>query len=204
MKRPFNVFATVLLLAAAALAQDAPKPKFSAFGGAPDERACSRVAYANNEKKTFGQQFSIDYGTPAWKKNYEDPANFDTMTKGKVWRFGSNFWTRLDTNIPLKIAGKDVPAGTWYLGLRRSSDGAQWSLAFIDPVKVRSASLDAFAIAKAPIEFEAPLTIEKATELKEKLTVTLTPQKDDVKNVTMRISWGQLQLSAPIVAKLEG
>ena len=204
MKRLFSVFATVLLLALATQAQEAPKQKFQAFGGTPDDRASTRVGYANTEKKTFGQQFAIDYGRPVWKKEYENAATFDTMTKGKVWRFGSNFWTTLDTNVPLKIAGRDVPVGTWYLGLRRSEDGAQWSLVFIDPAKVRGVTLDAFAINKAPIEFEAPLTTEKATELKEKLTVTLTPQKDDVKNVTMRISWGQLQLSAPIVAKLEG
>lgn len=203
MKKLFSFFATALLLAVAAQAQEV-KQKFSAFGGGPDERACARVGYANTEKKTFGQQFAIDYGTPAWKKEYEDAAKFDVMTKGKVWRFGSNFWTRLDTNVPLRIAGKDVPVGTWYLGLRRSEDGARWSIAFIDPAKVRGMTLDAFAINKAPIEFEAPLTIEKATELKGKLTVTLTPQKEDVTNVTMRISWGQLQLSAPIVARLEG
>ena len=203
MRKTLTVFAFVLLLAAIGWAQET-KQKFSAFGGTPDERASVRVGYANNEKKTFGQQFAFDYGTPAWKKDYEDPAKFDLMTKGKVWRFGSNFWSRLDTNVPLKIGGKDIPVGSWYLGLRRSQDGAQWSLAFIDPAKVRGITLDAFAINKATIEFEAPLTTEKATELKDKLTVTLTPQKDNVKNVTLRISWGQLQLSAPVEAKLEG
>ena len=202
MRKVFSVFALVLMLATTQWAQE-PKSKFSAFGGTPDERACARVAYANNETKSFGQQFAIDYGTPAWKKDYEDAAKFDTMTKGKLWRFGSNFWTRLDTNIPLKIGGKDVPVGTYYLGLHRSADGATWSLAFIDPAKTRGITLDAFAINKATVAFEAPLVTEKATEMKEKLTVTFTPQKDNVKNVAMRISWGQLQLSATVEAKLE-
>jgi hypothetical protein len=150
MRRIFFVTALVLFATAAGFAQET-KQKFQAFGGGADERACARVGYANTEKKTFGQQFAIDYGTPAWKKDYEDAAKFDVMTKGKVWRFGSNFWTRLDTNIPLKIAGRDVPVGTWYLGLRRSQDGAQWSIAFIDPEKVGGMTLDAFAINKAPI-----------------------------------------------------
>jgi hypothetical protein len=203
MKRVFNVFAALLLLAAASQAQEV-KQRYRAFGGTPDERASVRVAYADTQKKSFGQQFAFDYGTPAWKKDYEDPAKFDAMTKGKVWRFGSNFWTTLDTNIPIKIGGKAVPVGVWYVGLRRSQDGVQWSMVFIDPAKVRSATVDAFSIAQAPIEFEAPLVTEKATELKEKLTVMLTPQTDNVKKVTLRISWGQLQLSAPIEAGLEG
>jgi Protein of unknown function (DUF2911) len=205
MKKMFSVFASVLLLAIAAQAQDAkPQQRYRAFGGTPDERASVRIAYSDAEKKSFGQQFAFDYGTPAWKKDYEDAAKFDAMTRGKVWRFGSNFWTTLDTNIPIKIAGKAVPVGMWYVGLKRSQDGAQWSMVFIDPAKVRSATVDAFAIAKAPIEFEAPLVTEKATDAKDKLVITLTPQTDNPKKVTMRISWGQLQLSAPIEAGLEG
>jgi DUF2911 family protein len=63
-------------------------------------------------------------------KEYEDPVKFDGMTKGKTWRLGKDFWTVLDTNVPLKIAGKEVAAGTYYLGLFRSADGSAWSLAF--------------------------------------------------------------------------
>ena len=51
-----------------------------------------------------------------WKKDYEDPAKFDAMTKGKVWRMGSNHWTALDTSLPLKISGRSVPAGSYFLG----------------------------------------------------------------------------------------
>lgn len=202
IRKVFSVFTFVLFISATIQAQN-PKPRYSVFGGTPDERACVRVEFMDNEKKVL-QQFAIDYGTPVWKKEYEDAAKFDAMTKGKVWRFGSNFWTRLDTNLPLKIAGKSVPIGIWYLGLRRSQDGAQWSMVFIHPAKARSASMDAFFINEAPIEMEVPLTFDKATEIKEKLTVMLTPQKDSVKNLTLRISWGQLQLRAPVEVSLEG
>ena len=201
MKKAFSVLTLFFLLMAGAQAQE-PKPRYSVFGGKPDERACTRIEFFDNEKKIV-KQFAIDYGTPVWKKEYENAAAFDAMTKGKIWRFGSNFWTRLETPLPLKVAGKSVAPGLWYLGLRRSQDGAQWSLVFINPAKTRAAAIhDAFRINEAPVEIEAPLTLEKATEIKEKHAVFLTASKEDVKNITVRIAWGQLQLSVPIEVDL--
>ena len=75
------------------------------FGGQPDERASTRLLYETD--RAIGE-FAIDYGRPAWKKEYEDPATFDKMTRGKVWRLGKDFWTTLDTSLPLRIAGREV------------------------------------------------------------------------------------------------
>ncbi len=202
MKRTvLTIFALIIFLPGTFLAQDA-KPRYSVFGGKPDERACVRIEFFDNVKKII-QQVAIDYGTPAWKKEYEDPKIFDTMTKGKIWRMGSNFWSRLENYVPIKIAGKRVTPGVWYVGLRRSPDGNEWSMVFIDPTKARAASIyDAFRINDAPVEISAPLIIEKATEIKEKLTVTITPQKEEVNNATVRIAWGKLQLSTPIEVEL--
>lgn len=192
-------FALSVLGAPAALAQQAPKGPISAFGGSkPEERGGTRVLFWHNEKNVPLGQLSIDYGRPVWKKEYENQAAFDGFTKGKVWRFGANFWTTLDTALPLKIAGKDVAPGLYYLGLHRSADGATWSLAFIDPVKARKGGMDAFMIAKAPVEFQIPITMEKAAEANDRLSVVLIPSKESPKDVTLRIQWGTLQLSAPI------
>ena len=133
-----------------------------------------------------------------WKSIYEDPAKFDQMTKGKTWRMGSNFWTTLDTCLPLKISGKDVPPGYYYLGLHRSEDGSKWSLAFIDPAKVRAAHLDAFNIDRAPVAFEAPMSVANATTKPEKLTIELSYPQDNIRKVTLRVAWGTLALTAPI------
>lgn len=201
MKYARLTFAMMLCLATVAQAQDA-KSKLSVFGGEQAERSSVRLGYWDPEKKAVVGEFVINYGRPAWKKEYENAAAFDLMTKGKVWRLGSNYFTVLDTNLPLKIAGKDVPVGMYYLGLHRSEDGGTWSLAFIDPVKARTARLDAFAITQAPVEFRIPMTLEKATETKDKLTIALTSQKENMKSASLRISWGQLQLSAPIEVSL--
>jgi len=157
MKICTTLTVAALLLTATAPAQQA-KPTIVAEGGGPDDYASARVLYWNEKTDSAAGQFAINYGRPVWKKVYEDPAKFDALTKGKVWRMGSNFWTSLETQVPLSIGGKDIPVGYYYLGMHRSADGSQWSLAFIDPGEVRHAHLDAFQIQKAKVKFEAPLS----------------------------------------------
>lgn len=193
----------MLCLGASICAQE-KKPAVVAFSEpAMGEVGTTRVLYWNQEKNEAAGELTINFGRPAWKKEYENQALFGLATKGKVWRLGKDYWTMLDTNVPLKIAGKEVPVGLWYLGLHRSEDGASWSLAFIDPLKARRIRLDPFAINKAPVEFKIPMTTENVGEMNEKLTITLSPQKENIKNVTLRISWGKLQLMAPVEVFLE-
>jgi hypothetical protein len=111
---------------------------------------------------------------------------------------GSNFWSILDTQLPLSIGGKKVPIGFYYLGLHRSEEGSEWSLVFIDAGRVRKGRLDPFQIEKAPVEFEAVMSIAERGLQAEKLTITLSHSKGNIKHVMMRIAWGNLELSAPI------
>jgi len=192
-------FAIVMCFSSALFAQDnKTRPKIVSFGSDSPERGTTRVGYWSNEKNMGAGQFAIDYGRPVWRKEYEDTAKFDAMTRGKVYRLGSNFWTTLDTDMPLTIAGKAIPAGSWYLGLHRSDDGATWSVVFIDPAKARAAHIDASEIERAPIAYKAPMTTEQATETKDKLTIDLIFQKGNLTDVTLKIAWGKIQLSAPI------
>ncbi len=201
MKIHAMLTAAVILLATGTQAQQA-KPTIVAEGGGPDDYASARVLYWNQKADAAAGQFAINYGRPVWKQVYEDPAKFDALTKGKVWRMGSNFWTSLETQVPLSIGGKSVPAGYYYLGMRRSADGSQWSLAFIDPAEVRRTHLDAFEIQKAHVKFEAPMSLTKADSKPERLTITFSYPKDDVKNVTLRVAWGNLVLTAPVKVTL--
>ena len=174
------------------------KPAIVAEGGQPDDRASARVLYWNTRKNASAGQVAIDYGRPVWKSAYEDPAAFDAMTRGKTWRMGSNFWTVLDTCLPLKISGRSVPVGYYYLGLHRSADGSQWSLAFIDPAKVRAARTDAFEVAKAPVLFEVPMSTATSTGKPAKLTIELSYSSDDIHKVRLKVAWGTLALTAPV------
>lgn len=198
MKTRMWLTAVGMLVAVCAQAQQA-KPVIIAEGGSkPDDRGSARLLYWNTKVNAAAGQVAINYGRPVWKKAYEDKAAFDKMTNGQVWRMGSNFWTTLVTDLPINISGKEVSPGAYYLGLNRSTDGAQWSLAFIDPAGAMAAHLDAFDIRKAKVDFLTPMTTEKAGETADKLTITLTHPKEDIKNVTLKVAWGNLALSAPI------
>jgi len=197
MKRHIMLAGVVVLFTLMAKAQQ--KPTLVAEGGTPDDRASARVLYWNAKTDSAAGQLAIDYGRPVWKKEYNDTARFDAMTRGKVWRMGSNYWTILDTNLPLSIGGKTVPVGLYYLGLHRSDNGSEWSLAFIDPARVRKMHLDAFQIERAPVEFQAQMSnVAKVDNPAEKLTITFSYPKDKIKHVTMRVVWGNLVLSTPI------
>jgi hypothetical protein len=203
MKRSCVTLVTILCLLVASQAQE-KKPATVAFSEpALGERGTTRILYWDQAKNTAVGELTINFGRPVWKKEYEDPAAFGLATKGKVWRLGDNYWTVLDTNVPLKIAGRDVPVGLWYLGLYRAADGSTWSLAFIDPARARKIRLDPFAINDAPVEFKAPMASADAAALTEKLTISLTPQKEDIRNVTLKISWGRMQLTAPVQVSLD-
>jgi Protein of unknown function (DUF2911) len=190
----------LMLLAASSFGaqQTAQQNKVIIGGGNPNDRASTRLLYFTFEGGALGQ-FAFNYGRPVWKSEYDDPAKFDALTKGKVWRMGSNFWSNLYTDLPLTISGKDVVPGFYLLGLQRSADGSSWSLAFIDPVNARKHHFDALFMDGVPVEFTAPMHLEPpSTEAVEKLTLTLTHPKDDLYNATLTLAWGHVVLTAPI------
>jgi Protein of unknown function (DUF2911) len=194
----FGIAVTMFLVSGIYGQETKPRPKIIAFGSDSPERGTTRVGYWNNEKNMGAGQFAIDYGRPVWRKEYDDTANFDKATKGKVYRLGSNFWTTLDSDMPLTIAGKAIPAGMWYLGLHRSEDGATWTLVFIDPTTARAGHIDASEIERAAIVHKVPMTLAQTAESKDKLTIDLVIQKGNLKDVTLKIAWGKIELTAPI------
>ena len=209
MKRTSLVLTFILLAGIPLSAQQSPGEQgdLVAVGrGRVDERASARVLYSYRSRSReeiasngFLGELAIDYGRPVWKAEYADPATFDRMTQGQVWRMGDNFWTVLDTNRPVKISGREIAVGAYYLGLHRSEDGSTWSLAFIDPVKARSDQIDPLVIRKAPIDFMIPMAFSRAEEPVEKLTITLEYQRGgEPLDVTLRVVWGILQLTAPV------
>jgi len=205
MKPTISLAIAALILLCAATVNAQPSRPTMALHEEPllGERGLSRVLYWNDQTDSPIAAVSVDFGRPNWNRQLDDPARFDALTKGRVWRLGNDYWTTLDSNVPIKIAGREIPVGLWYLGLHRSDDGSSWSLAFIDPVKARKSRLDPHAMNTAPVEFRVPLTIEQSSSFAEKLTLVLAADKANIKNVAFRISWGKLQLMAPMQVLLE-
>ena len=160
-----------------------------------DERTSTRILYWNIEAEKPEGELAVEYGRAAWKKDYDDPAHFDKMTLGKAWGLGEDPWTTLDMNVPLRIGGKDIPAGQYYLGLYRSAGGGTWSLKFLDPAKVPQGRLDGLEINEAAVEATIPINLEESGQVNELLTITLCHQRESLSNVTLKVMWGRLQLS---------
>jgi hypothetical protein len=202
MKIRFLMAFALLLGATVAAGQQPAKPQFVAEDGAAEDRGGARVLYWDTKLDTSAGQFAIEYGRPEWKKEYEDPAKFDAMTKGKAWRMGKNFFTLLDTSLPLTISGKTVAPGYYYLGLRRSADGANWSLAFFDPAPLRAARSDGFLINKDKVAFEVPVKVEPSKEIAGRLAIALMYEEKAPTHVTFKLAWGNFTATAPIEVSL--
>ena len=195
MKKHICVLALLTLVVPILYAQEA---SLVALGGRVDQRGASRVLYRNTSTNNFIGGLVVTYGQPEWKAEYEELGLFDKMTKGQVWRMGSNFWSVLDTNVPLKIGDRDISVGSYYLGIHRSQDGADWSLAFMNPDAIREAKLDASEIAKATIDFTVPMQFSATSEVVENLVVALEYPKENPTDVTLKVAWGSLQLETSI------
>jgi hypothetical protein len=204
MKQTLSVLGLVLCAAVVLNGQNRLSNVMVESEPALGERGLTRILYLNAQQTAPAASVSIDFGRPFWNRQLDNPAAFDQLTRGKVWRLGSDYWTILDTNLPLTIAGRDIPVGLWYLGLHRSDDGATWSLAFMDPVKVRKGRMDGHWMDAVPVEFKVPLTVEPATaSITERLTITLLAQPDSMRNLNLRIAWGRLHLATSVRAVLE-
>jgi hypothetical protein len=164
------------------------------------ERQSTRILYfVDSTPPESPGQIAIDYGQPVWKPEYEE--EFDELTLGKKWRFGNNFWTSLDTNVPFTIGDVEVSPGYYYLILERSQS-AQWYLVFLDPKAVGEARLDAFYVDEAPEGFRARLSQTSDEEPAERLTVKLIAVENDLGKARLEIRWGPHLLTADIDVKI--
>lgn len=142
-------------------------------------------------------QLAIDYGTPVYKPAYKQ---FMTTPSGRRWRFGQNFWTRLDTNIDLTLGGVKVPAGYWYLMLEHDAKKGLMLVA-LDPKKARSGLLDAWHApkTKAHAGIEIPLAHRETKQGARRLSIELAVDRAKEDTGTLTIRFGPHVLTAPLV-----
>lgn len=145
-------------------------------------------------------QFSVDYGPVTWKDEY---AKFVAkhQEQSPRWRFGQDFWTTFDTNLPLEIGGTTLQPGAYYLTLE-VKDG-KFVVAFNDPAAIRKQQLDAFRAEKTsggiPVVFAHTETKEPAA----KLTFLAERAPDDATKGVLKVRFGPHELSAAFALRLE-
>ena len=130
--------------------------------------------------------FTVDYGRPLLRGR--------TLLGGLipydyVWRTGANAATQFTTSVPIRIAGMQVPAGTYTLFTAPHTSGVdlivnkqtgEWGTEY-------NRSLDLG---------RARLSSEVATSPVEEFTISIKPT--DKRHGTLVLEWGSLKWSAPI------
>jgi hypothetical protein len=200
----FSTILSITAWSAAALlgSQDDP---IQVFGdGEPTPRSSTRVFYWDGAKSAPAGQVSVDYAGAAWKDEWNDAAEFQTVVAGKTSRLGKDSWTRLDTHLPLKAGDRSIAVGEYFLAATCSEDGKAWGLAFIDPAKARAAKLDAFQSDLAPVAFTVPLERSDAEESVATQQMMLTTHANHHEMITFEIHWGKHVWKTQFEADLGG
>ena len=198
----FSLLASLLLFFNSMAA--AQQGQYWIYGQNVEDRASTRIGYWHKNVNAGLGEVVVSYGRPAWKKDYEK--KLDEMTKGKIWRMGSNYWSLLDSTLPVRLSGVRIDPGLYFLAVRRSQDGTKWELLFIDHEKSRQKGLDAYDVGtrpdEIPILFTAPLTFEKRKTVEEQLTVLLSLNQGSETEGLMELTWGDFALTAPVSVEL--
>jgi hypothetical protein len=161
------------------------------FGG-DGERKTSSVFFFDKAENKLAGRFEFTYGSPAWKAEH-------AKATGSM-RLGKDGWATLDNSVPLTIGGVDVPAGHWYLGLRRDED--KYFLMVMKAATLRNKLVPPWETAKVRARINAPLKHEKSESSRSEMLIQAKPGKQDPTKGTFRIVWGNNTLSASLVAHL--
>lgn len=172
-----------------------PKPTEPTPYDEGSERGSARVFYWF--AGSSAGQVEITYGRPDWKPEYDA---FLSRPGGQRWRFGENFWTTLDTNLPLTIAGVDLAIGQYYLVLHNDAEHGVHLLA-LDPQTVRQRRLDAYEAGKTAGGIAIPLQHQEGGPVSQRLTIDLRVDRAEKHRAELIVRFGRHTLSAPVGMK---
>jgi tetratricopeptide (TPR) repeat protein len=146
-------------------------------------------------------QVHVDYGTLAWRAEFAGAIESERF-QGVRWRLGKNFWTSLDTNVPLTIGGVEIEPGLYYLSLMRKKDGG-FELGLHDPAKVREAKADAFQLTFGSLQPEHHVAMkhEELEEVAEELTLSIQYEKDP-KHAEFFVDFGPHRVSCALDVRI--
>lgn len=138
----------------------------------------------------------LEWGPVAWKDEYAVAIDSGKLD-GRRWRMGADFWTTIDTNVPLTFGDKTLAPGMYYLTMERR-DGKTF-LQFHDPVKARTQRIDPFVVQdflSQPVEVE--MTLTKGDTIASQLALELTSRaaKSDEPNAGISVSFGPYHAEA--------
>ncbi len=146
-------------------------------------------------------QIAIDFSPVPWNDQYEEVLTSGKQ-RGKKWRFGADFWTRLDTSFDLTFGSVNVPAGYYYLTLEQRDDD-QYVLALHDAAAVRKLKLDAFMADKLQGGIEVAMRHERGEEIAKNLDIAIEMDPGSKTAGTVSVRFGGHTLRSPFTVQLQ-
>ncbi len=133
--------------------------------------------------------FTVDYGRPLLRGR---TLLGDVIPYDYVWRTGANAATQFTTSTPIRLAGMQVPAGSYTLFTAPHTNGVdlivnkqtgQWGTEYNGSLNLG----------------KARITSEVATPTVEEFTISIIP--GDNRHGTLVLEWGSFRWTAPIEVK---
>lgn len=165
----------------------------------PDQkllRASTRVSWHGLSGE---QVLAIDHGQPKWNASYEQLLAGRSVQHA---RLGNGAWTTLQAGVAMTFGNTRVPAGRWYLGLRRDAD-QKLSLTLLAADALDRRGVGAFATSTLEPDFAVPLRLARSEQAVERLDITLAGQRSGSENVTLTIAWGPHRLTTALLADFD-
>jgi hypothetical protein len=129
---------------------------------------------------------TVDYGRPLLRGR---TLLGDLIPYDRVWRTGANAATQFTTSAPIKLAGMQVPAGTYTLFTTPHTDGVelivnkqsgQWGTEYNRSLDLGTAKMTTGALTTTVDEF----------------TISIVP--NDIRHGMLMLEWGTFRWTAPI------
>ncbi len=158
------------------------------------EAAARQLAHLLLVRTRLGGPGGSDFGRPPWNGRYEA---FLQKPSGRRWRLGEIFWPTLDTNMPLTIAGVEVPVGLYY-AVQQHDPEHGIALVLLDPGEVRRRRLDAFEAPKTEGGRLVPLQLGPAEPAASRRQIELQVDRSLPERATRALRFGPYALAAAV------
>ena len=212
MKR--SVFGTAVAMVASTLilsAQQEPKPRPASPRGSAEAHVGVEITKTGTRTSIKGGNWiEITYGRPLKRGRPiwgGETFGKDLYSGAPVWRAGSDVSTRLKTEVPLEINGKQIPGTAEYSLFVEFKSATDWTL-IVSSYGAKSTGKDAtpdtlwgsFGYTPDKDMVRAPMTVTKLPVKLEQLTWAFTDMTNDGGKITLM--WDDIAASVPFkVAK---
>lgn len=147
-----------------------------------------------------GGQIALSHAAVPWDAKY-DRALAEGRFVGKRWRLGADFWTTLDTSVPLRFGDVTLAPGYYYLTLAQPRADT-FVVCAHDPVEVRKQRLDPVFAQQLQGGVEIPLAHATGGEIADLLAIQITMVAPRSANGALSIRFGGHTLTAPVTVEL--